>query len=120
MHCSDSLIPSSNAGHFILQMEERGGGLRWKAPPLQHSRRTSGRPLQPPVFRLAGLAIGDGLTDPLTQVRRLENVADSKALLQLLRMCAANGHSEGVEVQQRVEVRPCPQRHLQVLWWSIE
>lgn len=49
-------------------MEQRVGRKRRHGLPLQVSRRTWGRSQQPPVFKLAGLAIGDGLTDPLTQV----------------------------------------------------
>lgn len=60
-------VPS--IGHFILQMEQRAGEQLQSGPPLQFSRLIPDTSLQPPVFRLAGLAIGDGLTDPLTQVR---------------------------------------------------
>jgi vitellogenic carboxypeptidase-like protein len=57
-------------GHFILQMQQQAGGPRHRGPWLRFSRRapTTSSMRRPPNFRLAGLAIGDGLTDPLTQV----------------------------------------------------
>lgn len=64
------------AGHFILQAE--GSAARGTASPnpglskLAYTRPLPARfaqQLQPPVFRLAGLAIGNGLTDPASQVR---------------------------------------------------
>lgn len=57
-------------GHFILQMQQQAGGSELRGPRLRLSRKAppvSGMQ-RPPNFRLAGLAIGDGLTDPLTQV----------------------------------------------------
>lgn len=58
------------AGHFVLQMEavhgqDRGGAPLRESRPLPQRALTSG----PPVFFLAGLAVGNGLTDPRTQVR---------------------------------------------------
>ncbi len=65
------------AGHFILQAEcsaarhtaQAGaacGRLAHARPvPAAHAAR-----LRPPAFRLAGLAIGNGLTDPASQARR--------------------------------------------------
>ena len=57
------------AGHFVLQMEAvhgrgRGGAALLESRPLPQRALTSG----PPVFHLAGLAVGNGLTDPRTQV----------------------------------------------------
>lgn len=49
-------------------MEQRASEQPRSGPPLQFSCSIPDSSLQPPVFRLAGLAIGDGLTDPLTQV----------------------------------------------------
>ncbi|KAL3157467.1 hypothetical protein ABBQ32_011934 [Trebouxia sp. C0010 RCD-2024] len=55
-------------GHYILQMEQ----VRTCAPPqpLLKTRAMSvtAQQLGPPLFKLAGLAIGNGLTDPALQV----------------------------------------------------
>jgi len=58
------------AGHAVLQMEALHG--RGAAPPP--AARAPPPPaeaaaLGAPLFRLAGLAIGNGLTDPPTQAR---------------------------------------------------
>ena len=55
-------------GHFILQMQRV-----WNptvSQPLLKSREMSETMLQlgPPLFRLTGLAVGNGLTDPALQV----------------------------------------------------
>ena len=66
-----------HAGHYILQMEElarhsqAGRGVRLpQTPRLQQQRQLPGGPhsAEAPKFRLAGIAVGDGLTDPLLQV----------------------------------------------------
>lgn len=73
------LIPKptagGTAGHFILQAEQAAGGgasgLAAGPAPLAHARAVPPRyaqRLRPPAFRLAGLAIGNGLTDPASQV----------------------------------------------------
>ncbi|CAK0783932.1 hypothetical protein CVIRNUC_007135 [Coccomyxa viridis] len=57
-------------GHFILEMERAAGDPRGIGQALQHVRELPKRAtdLGPPRFRLTGLAVGDGLTDPATQV----------------------------------------------------
>lgn len=52
-------------------MEQQAGKHLQPGTPLQFSRPIPSL-LRPPNFRLAGLAIGDGLTDPLTQVTELQ------------------------------------------------
>lgn len=54
------------AGHFVLQIEEEHGQNKHV---LTHRRPLPQRALElgPPLFNLAGLAIGNGLTDPRTQ-----------------------------------------------------
>ena len=69
------------AGHFILQAEQAAGGeaasgLAAGRAPLMHTREMPLRyaqRLRPPAFRLAGLAIGNGLTDPASQARHWGN-----------------------------------------------
>ncbi len=65
------------AGHFILQAECSAAQTAAQAG-AACGRLTHARPvpdahaarLRPPAFRLAGLAIGNGLTDPASQARR--------------------------------------------------
>jgi hypothetical protein len=62
------------AGHFILEIEEAFWGYSGRVP--RRSQRLSQRRRLPtaalaagqPLFNLAGLAVGNGLTDPRTQV----------------------------------------------------
>ncbi|KAK9835987.1 hypothetical protein WJX81_004007 [Elliptochloris bilobata] len=63
-------VPS--LGHFVLQMEARHGRARVElaaadALPVPEAAGALGA-LGAPLFRLVGLAIGNGLTDPHTQV----------------------------------------------------
>ena len=57
------------AGHYILQMQQVHQ-TNPDRPALQHTKPFSDEMLElgPPVFKLAGLAIGNGLTDPQLQV----------------------------------------------------
>ncbi len=64
-------------GHYILQMEKLAqkpqpiqGMQLPQTPQLQRQRQLPGGPhsAEAPKFRLAGIAVGDGLTDPLLQV----------------------------------------------------
>ncbi|KAL4420440.1 hypothetical protein ABPG75_010096 [Micractinium tetrahymenae] len=83
-------VPS--IGHFILQQStapngtlptgstagsSRAGSLRLTERRPVPPELLAARPLlaQPPLFRLAGLAIGNGLTDPATQVMSHADVA---------------------------------------------
>lgn len=84
MPCCGPALPAGkyvpSIGHFILQQSALPNGTlpsgsaagrhaltHWRAVP-HHLLAT--RPLLalPPLFTLAGLAIGNGLTDPATQV----------------------------------------------------
>ncbi|CAL8469775.1 g9317 [Coccomyxa elongata] len=67
-------VPS--IGHFVLQIEEQLGQNR-QSPTLSQRRLLPQRALEmgPPLFDLAGLAIGNGLTDPRTQVLQHADVA---------------------------------------------
>ena len=58
-----------SAGHYILQMQQAHEASPAR-PPLLHTQPLSQQMLQlgPPLFQLAGLAIGNGLTDPQLQV----------------------------------------------------
>lgn len=62
-------------GHYILQQLEEHvlatGTAVDRGGALQHKRDipARGRALGPPAFSLKGLAIGNGLTDPESQVR---------------------------------------------------
>lgn len=60
------------AGHFVLQMEARHGRARAElaATDALHVPDAADA-LGPPLFRLVGLAVGNGLTDPPTQVTRV-------------------------------------------------
>ncbi len=57
------------AGHFVLQIEEELGGMK-RGSGVTKRRLLPQRALDMgrPVFDLAGLAIGNGLTDPRSQV----------------------------------------------------
>lgn len=59
------------SGHFVLQVEAAHGQQREGRAPLTQSRALPERALRtgPPAFYLAGLAVGNGLTDPRTQAR---------------------------------------------------
>jgi hypothetical protein len=61
-------LSSAFSGHYILQMQQLAGHPELRSPRLQYSRQPPSSMRRPPNFQLAGLAIGDGLTDPLTQV----------------------------------------------------
>ncbi|KAK9811811.1 hypothetical protein WJX72_010540 [[Myrmecia] bisecta] len=92
-------VPS--IGHFILDMEQHYG-LNRRPSGLCHTRALPQRALAlgPPVFCLAGLAIGNGLTDPFRQVtthadtafymglideqQRLEAMAQQLEIVQLI------------------------------------
>ncbi|BDA47762.1 probable serine carboxypeptidase CPVL [Coccomyxa sp. Obi] len=67
-------VPS--IGHFVLQIEEQLGQDRRRAL-LSQRRLLPQRALEmgPPLFDLAGLAVGNGLTDPRTQVLQHADVA---------------------------------------------
>ncbi|KAK9907324.1 hypothetical protein WJX75_001489 [Coccomyxa subellipsoidea] len=67
-------VPS--IGHFILQIEEEQGQLK-KGSGLTQRRPLPQRALEmgQPLFHLAGLAIGNGLTDPRSQVLQHADVA---------------------------------------------
>lgn len=71
------------AGHFVLQIEEQLGQIR-QSPLLSQRRLLPQRALEigPPLFDLAGLAIGNGLTDPRTQVRTARCIQSSAPLYQ--------------------------------------
>lgn len=57
------------AGHFVLHMEARHGRARATLAAAGALRvPDAADALGPPLFRLAGLAVGNGLTDPPTQV----------------------------------------------------
>ena len=61
-------------GHFILEMEDAHSESRMgKQAQLLERRQLPKRAtdLGPPLFKLTGLAIGNGLTDPATQARSL-------------------------------------------------
>ena len=70
-------------GHYILQMQQASDMTAYK--PLLGSRQMSQTMLQlgPPQFKLFGLAIGNGLTDPTLQVMILS------AVLALCNTCSA-------------------------------
>ena len=61
--------PCLRAGHYILQMQQ-AHQVKPARPALMHTQPLSQQMLQlgPPLFQLAGLAIGNGLTDPQLQV----------------------------------------------------
>ena len=60
------------AGHFVLQMEARHGRARAQLAAADALRvPESADALGAPLFHLVGLAVGNGLTDPPTQVMRL-------------------------------------------------
>ncbi len=63
-------------GHYILQLEQahRPGSSQHQLTELQE---VSSQVLQlgPPLFKLAGLAIGNGLTDPKLQVSTLQQLS---------------------------------------------
>ena len=66
-------LPTCNlqcAGHLILEMEGAAGDPWGRGQALRHVRELPKRAtdLGPPRFKLTGLAVGDGLTDPATQV----------------------------------------------------
>ena len=65
-----------SAGHFVLQVEAAHGQQRSGRAALKESRALPERALRmgPPVFDLAGLAIGNGLTDPRTQAGLLHDL----------------------------------------------
>ena len=69
------------AGHYILQMQHIWD--RTLPQPLLKTREMSEaqKQLGPPLFRLAGLAIGNGLTDPALQVVSADCVSDCHACL---------------------------------------
>ena len=92
------------AGHFILEMEGAAGDPRERVQALQHVRELPKRAtdLGPPRFKLTGLAVGDGLTDPATQVavpfKRLFDKANQSgtglgAMMRLLYLCHPPWHS---------------------------
>lgn len=70
-------LPRTISGHYILQMESESRqsdplqGGRSRTPRLNHIRQLQDDGLnhEEPKFHLAGIAIGDGLTDPLLQVQ---------------------------------------------------
>ncbi|KAK9835972.1 hypothetical protein WJX81_002745 [Elliptochloris bilobata] len=79
-------VPS--IGHFILQAERLGGEGNADSSAgrgrLAHTRALPSRyalRLRPPAFRLAGLAIGNGLTDPGSQVLRHADVLHYMGLI---------------------------------------
>lgn len=58
------------AGHYILQMKRLYGAKTLEAAyPLAASLPPNAADFGPPKFRLEGLAIGNGLTDPIAQAR---------------------------------------------------
>lgn len=58
-------------GHYILQQMEEHGRPHEHGSVVQHKRviPARGKEMGPPTFSLKGLAIGNGLTDPASQVR---------------------------------------------------
>ena len=67
---SNALVSAAAyAGHFVLEMEEAHDQSRARQQALLHRRQLPKRAtdLGPPLFKLTGLAIGNGLTDPATQ-----------------------------------------------------
>ena len=59
-----------SAGHYILQLEHMHKPEQPAQPQLVETQEVPTQMLQlgPPPFKLAGLAIGNGLTDPKLQV----------------------------------------------------
>ena len=59
-------------------MERAAGDPRGIGQALQHVRELPKRAtdLGPPRFRLTGLAVGDGLTDPATQVAVNQSISE--------------------------------------------
>jgi vitellogenic carboxypeptidase-like protein len=72
-------VPS--IGHFILQMQQQQGNPA--QPSLPQMRQIPDRALQlgPPQFKLAGLAVGNGLTDPKKQVLTYADTAYALGLI---------------------------------------
>ena len=75
-----SVSTAAHAGHFILEMEAAHGESMDGQPELQERRQLPkrARDLGPPLFKLTGLAIGNGLTDPATQARHSSHVSVEK------------------------------------------
>lgn len=89
------------AGHFILEMEGAAGDPRGRGLALQHVRELPRRAIDlgPPRFKLTGLAVGDGLTDPATQVVITQS-SHSQALgatLLPLHLCHLHRHPSDVK-----------------------
>ena len=77
MHCVhvDTVLDAAQlpTGHYILELEELHRPRRNAVPLQVHQPLTQlMMDLGPPLFKLTGLAIGNGLTDPQLQVSNAE------------------------------------------------
>jgi vitellogenic carboxypeptidase-like protein len=63
---SDKDVPMGSGTSALLPPRSKGGLALWRRLPIKTA---------PPVFKLAGIAIGNGLTDPRTQVQTMAETA---------------------------------------------
>ncbi len=79
-----TLMHVRSAGHYILQLEHMHRPEPTQ-PQLVETQEVPAQMLQlgPPLFKLAGLAIGNGLTDPKLQVMLLPLLLQDVASLIL-------------------------------------